>query len=326
MEASGSDRPRKWKRLILIPSITGLIFGFLATYAFSPHYTSQAVVILGRQTIPSTVVAPPITGTLGERMGRLSQRILSTRNLQTVIESLGPQRPNHGPEQSNTDSQFIQNIRANIEIVPMITAFDATSAPDNAEPGISGVVITYYDSDPRRAQKVCNALAELLMTENLRDRGNRVMETTHFLEREVEEARTALEDLDRKLLYLQKFEHNPETAIGKATLERDYNLAQKNYADLQTKLFQAKLAEDMETHGEGEQLVVGQYANLPDAPVFPDRLLSAFAGFCTGLLVGLILAIRSRRRNPPNVAEQGLSPEPVANAAPQRSFFRRNAS
>jgi uncharacterized protein involved in exopolysaccharide biosynthesis len=327
MEASGPARPRKWKRLILIPSLTGLTFGFLATYFFSPHYTSQAVIIVRRQTIPAAVVPPLIIVSLVERMALLSERILSTPNLQLVIHAVDPQRPSNGPEQSNTDGELIQNIRANIEITPMITAFDAASAPDNAESNISGVAVTYYDSDPRRAQKICNALAQQLITENLNERANQMTETTRFLEREVEEARTALESMDQqKLMYLERFGHNPETEIGKATLERDYNLDQKNYADLQTKLFQAKLAADMENRGDGEQLIVAQSANLPEAPVFPNRLLSAFAGLCIGLAIGLVLAIRNRLRNPPDIAEQVLSPEPVPDAIPQRSFFRRSAS
>jgi uncharacterized protein involved in exopolysaccharide biosynthesis len=326
MEASGSDHPRKWKRLILIPSITGLIVGFLATYGFSPHNTSQAVVSVSRQTIPTTVVPPLVTGSLDERIARLSQRILSTSTLQLVIQSLGPQQPSHGTERSTTDGELIQNIRANTEIVPMITPFDAASAPDNAEPSISGVVITYYDSDPKRAQRVCNALASLLITENLKERAYRVMETRQFLESEVADARTALADMERQLRYVQKSEHNPETAFHKATLERDYDLAQKNYADLQAKLFQAKLAADMESHEEGEQLIIAQSANLPEAPVFPNRVLGAFGGLCTGLVLGVILVIRNRLRNPPNSIEQALSPEPVKNAVPQRSFFRRSIS
>jgi uncharacterized protein involved in exopolysaccharide biosynthesis len=326
MEASGSARPRKWKRLILIPSITGLIVGFLTTYGFRPQYTSQAVVIVRRQTIPSAVVAPLVTGSLDERMPRLSERILSTSTLRIVIQSLGAQQAGHGTERSNTDNELIENIRANTEIVPMTTAFNAVSAPDNPDQSISGVVITYYDSDPRRAQKICNALASLLVTENLKERAYRVMETRQFLESEVADARTALEDMERQLQYVQKLEHNPETAIHKATLERDYNLAQKNYADLRAKLFQAKLAADMESHAEGEQLTIAQSANLPEASVFPSRVLGAFGGLCTGLALGLILAIRNRLRNPPNSMEQALSPEPVTNPVPQRSFFRRNAS
>jgi capsular polysaccharide biosynthesis protein len=74
-------------------------------------------------------------------------------------------------------------------------------------------------------------------------------------------------------------------------LSRDYDSAQKFYNDLLSKKSSADLGTNMETHQEGEQLIIGQSANRPQTPAFPNRLFFMAGGLGAGLGLGVIIAI-----------------------------------
>jgi polysaccharide chain length determinant protein (PEP-CTERM system associated) len=74
-------------------------------------------------------------------------------------------------------------------------------------------------------------------------------------------------------------------------LTRDYDTAQKFYADLLGKKSESEMATDMERQQEGEQFHLLNAASLPSAPSFPNRLLFAAGGLGAGLVLGLGLAM-----------------------------------
>ena len=74
-------------------------------------------------------------------------------------------------------------------------------------------------------------------------------------------------------------------------LNRDYDTAQKIYADLLAKKSQSEMQTDMELRQQGEQMRLLNPADLPQTPSFPNRLLFAGGGFGAGLILGLGLAL-----------------------------------
>jgi polysaccharide chain length determinant protein (PEP-CTERM system associated) len=74
-------------------------------------------------------------------------------------------------------------------------------------------------------------------------------------------------------------------------LMRDYDNAQKNYQDLLANKDKADLTVNMTTQSQGEQMIILNPANLPDAPSFPNRLLFAGGGLGAGLALGIGLAL-----------------------------------
>jgi hypothetical protein len=48
MVETGSDegRVRSWTRIILIPTLLAAVLGFLVSYAFTPKWTSQALILM----------------------------------------------------------------------------------------------------------------------------------------------------------------------------------------------------------------------------------------------------------------------------------------
>jgi capsular polysaccharide biosynthesis protein len=74
-------------------------------------------------------------------------------------------------------------------------------------------------------------------------------------------------------------------------LTRDYDTAQKFYADLLGKRSTSEMATDMEKRQQGEQMHLLNAASLPESPSFPNRLLFAAGGLGGGLVIGLGLAL-----------------------------------
>jgi polysaccharide chain length determinant protein (PEP-CTERM system associated) len=70
------------------------------------------------------------------------------------------------------------------------------SASDEPQPGF---IVSYTDSNPEHAQKICNALTELIVDENLLSREDVAKGTTEFLSRQVEQAKDAINERDKEL-------------------------------------------------------------------------------------------------------------------------------
>ncbi len=90
--------------------------------------------------------------------------------------------------------------------------------------------------------------------------------------------------------YQDRIQSSPQVQEEYKELTRDYDTAQKFYEDLLTKMNHSKMATDLERRQEGQQFRVLDEPNLPDAPVFPNRLLFGLGGFIVGLGMGFGLA------------------------------------
>src|SRR6266581_6036681 len=80
---------RRRLKVILIPAVLAPLAGFAVSYAFSPKYTSQSLVLVEEQKVPEGYVKPVVTEDLSQRVATLEQRALSAENLRPLIETLG---------------------------------------------------------------------------------------------------------------------------------------------------------------------------------------------------------------------------------------------
>jgi uncharacterized protein involved in exopolysaccharide biosynthesis len=200
---------RRRLKVILIPALLAPIAGFMASYAFSPKYTSQSTVLVEGQKVPDNYVQPVITADFTQRVQTLSQLVLSPSQLRPVIQNLGLAS---NPEE---ESKIISEIQQNMQVEPVITSMSAAaaqagvsgakkkkqSATDEPVPGFN---VEYTDSNAARAQKICNAMTSLIVDENLRTRASVAQGTTEFLGRQVDDAKRALDEQDSKLATFKK--------------------------------------------------------------------------------------------------------------------------
>jgi polysaccharide chain length determinant protein (PEP-CTERM system associated) len=191
---------RRRLKVMLAPALTAALAGLLVSFAFSPKYTSQSMVLVEGQKVPSNYVAPVITADFTQRIQTLSQQVMSASRLRPVIEGLALVKPEN-------EGKLMEDIRANLTVTPVITSMSAAAAASGgpkkranaSDQALPGFNVNYVDSNPQRAQKICNAMTSLILDENLRSRAEVAKGTTDFLDRQVEDAKRVLDDQDAKL-------------------------------------------------------------------------------------------------------------------------------
>jgi polysaccharide chain length determinant protein (PEP-CTERM system associated) len=211
---------RRRLKVIVVPMLVAPLAGFLMSYAFSPRYTSQSMVLVEGQKVPTNYVQPVITADFTQRIQTLSQQVLSATRLRPVIQSLALVKP-------EDEGKLMGEIRANMSVTPVITSMSAAgsttvsgkkkSSTTGGSP-MPGFNVNYTDSDPKRAQKICNAMTSLLVDENLRSRAEVAKGTTDFLSRQVEEAKRSLDAQDAKLAAFKR------QYLGQLPSDMDSNL------------------------------------------------------------------------------------------------------
>jgi uncharacterized protein involved in exopolysaccharide biosynthesis len=195
---------RRRLKVILIPALLAPLAGYGVSYAFSPKFTSQSTVLVEGQKVPDSLVQSVITSDFTQRIQTLSQQVLSPSRLRPVIQSLALVKPDE-------ENKLIEDIQHNMTVDPVITSMSAAGMagakkkkPSASDEPVPGFNVNYTDSEPVRAQKICDALTELIVNENLKSRGEVAKGTTDFLSRQVEDAKRAIDEQDKKLAAFKK--------------------------------------------------------------------------------------------------------------------------
>jgi uncharacterized protein involved in exopolysaccharide biosynthesis len=188
---------RRRLKVILVPALLAPLAGFLVSYAFSPKYTSQSLVLVEGQRVPDNYVKPVITSDFTQRIATLQQQVLSQNRLRPLVERLGVTKPEE-------QSKVISGIQSNMTVQPVITAITTGNVGKRGKPSansvpVPGFNVVYTDSNPNRAQQICNEMTSLILEENLRTRAEVAQGTTDFLTRQLEDAKRDLDQQDAKL-------------------------------------------------------------------------------------------------------------------------------
>jgi polysaccharide chain length determinant protein (PEP-CTERM system associated) len=199
---------RRRLKVILIPALLAPLAGFMVSYVFPPRYTSTSTVLVEGQKVPDNYVQPVITSDFTQRVQSLEERVQTTSKLRSMIESRLPNLVR--PEE---EGKLISDIQQNLSVQPVITSMSASAAGASGakkkkasatEEPVPGFNVSYTDSDAARAQKICNALAQQFLEENLKSRGDVASSTTAFLSQQVDQARDAIEAQDKALAGFKK--------------------------------------------------------------------------------------------------------------------------
>jgi polysaccharide chain length determinant protein (PEP-CTERM system associated) len=188
---------RRRLKVILIPTLLAPLAGFALSYAFSPKYTSQALVLVEEQKVPEGYVKPVVTEDLSQRVATLQQRALSAENLRPLIQNLGLAH-------SGGVEGAIDDLRNNVSIMPVMATTIGPTQPGRNKTSLPGFNVTFTTSNPQRAQAVCAGVTNIMIRENLKDRASAAQNTTDFLGRQVEDAKRNLDDMDSRLAEFKK--------------------------------------------------------------------------------------------------------------------------
>ena len=186
---------RRRIKVILIPVLLAPLAGFLVSYAFSPKYTSQSLVLVEAPKIPDAVVQQVFTEDLTQHIATIEQQVLSPSRLRPMVDRWGLAKGGQ-----NVDD-VMDNIRLNMTIQPVITdlsQFGGKKKSGQSSP-VPGFNVNYTASTAREAQQICTDLTSMLLEEDLKSRQDATQGTTLFLTKQVEDAKQKIDDLDKKL-------------------------------------------------------------------------------------------------------------------------------
>lgn len=177
---------RKWiiiATFLLVSGATAAI-----TYRLPNIFTSETLILVDPQRVPEAYVKSTVTGDVRNRLGTLSQQILSATRLQKIIDTL-----NLYPQERKTMARedVITKMRTDIG-VSVVSDFGASQ-------DLQAFRISYSGGEPQLVAQVANQLASLFIEENLKAREQQATGTTEFLGSQLAETRKTLEEHERKL-------------------------------------------------------------------------------------------------------------------------------
>ncbi len=177
-------------RLVLIPALLLPVIAFAITFLLTPKYISQTLVLIEQQKVPDDIVKPVITSDLDERLASMKEQILSRSRIQPIIERFGLYP-------GKTMDDRLELARKSIEIKPIKSEVARAG-------GLPGFFISFRADEPHTAQQVCGEIRSLFVGENLRARQQSAEGTTSFLEGQLAQAKSNLDQQDAKLAQFQR--------------------------------------------------------------------------------------------------------------------------
>jgi len=187
---------RRWKALV-VPALLAPLAGFFVSFAFTPKYTSQSQILVETQKVPEGYVQPVVTEDLSQRIVTMQQQVMSQTKLQALIDKLGLAKGR------NVD-EVMDEIRKNFSVESVESDISAARRHKPGQGDIPGFYLNYAADNPRLAQQVCTELTSMLLVENLETRTQTAQGTTEFLSRQLDQAKQALDDQDKKLAVFKK--------------------------------------------------------------------------------------------------------------------------
>src|SRR5271168_1947426 len=238
-----------WRRRRVFWQVAGAAFGgaLLLAMFLPPTYRAMATILIEQQEIPQELVRSVITSFADQRVQIISQRVMTTQNLLSLIEryNLYPNIREKKPREV-----LLAKMREDIGM-HMISAdvIDPRSGrPTQATIAFS---VSYQSRSPDLALKVANELTTLYLNENLTSRTQLSQQTSAFFSEEATRQQARIAELDKNLAAFKEKHHDdlPELAqLNIQTAERtelDLRDVENRIAalDSQRVLLQAQLAQ-----------------------------------------------------------------------------------
>ncbi|MFZ0287238.1 MAG: Wzz/FepE/Etk N-terminal domain-containing protein [Terriglobales bacterium] len=188
---------RRRLAIILLPVLLVPVAAYFLSYAFTPRYTSQSLILVETQKVPEGYVQPVVTAGIDQRIATMQQQVLSENLLQPMIDRLGLAKG------KNVDD-VIDSIRKNFVIEGVAPDLSGSRNHRTGQSDVPGFFLNFTADSAGMAQQVCTELTSMLLAENLKTREQVAQGTTDFLTRQVGQAKHDLDDQDAKLASFKK--------------------------------------------------------------------------------------------------------------------------
>ena len=254
---------RRRRTFWIVASVAALVTLLLAVF-LPATYRAMATILIEQQEIPQELVRSVITSFADQRVQIISQRVMTTQNLLSLIE-----RYNLYPDIREKQPREVLLAKMRNDIGMHMISADVID-PRSGRPTQATIAfsVSYQSRSPDLALKVANELTSLYLSENLTSRTQLGQQTSTFFSEEATRQRQRIDELDKTLAAFKEKHHDdlPEfTQLNIQNAERtelDLRDAENRIAalDSQSVLLQAQLAQispNTQVYSDNGQRVFG---------------------------------------------------------------------
>jgi len=213
---------RRW--LLIVPFCIAMLVGIYLAFTLPKIYKANTLILVRPQRVPTDYVRSIVSTDIDQRINTIRQQIMSRTNLEKVIEKLKLFSGSEHTDMFMEDK--IASIRGRIEV-------EVTRGARRS--GADAFSVSYRGSDPQTVMNVANTLANYFIDENLKVREAQAIGTSGFLDDQLDDVRTQLQEVEKQLrAYRKKY-------MGELPEQLDTNLRVLDRLQLQLNERQASL-------------------------------------------------------------------------------------
>lgn len=175
---------RRW--WLLLPACVVTLATVFVLTQLPKMYRSETLILVEDQKVPEHYVVPNIATKLPNRLQTMTQQILSRTRLLRIVDEFGLYAKGR---QKLAPEKLVELMRRDIEI-------ELVGQGGNE---VNAFRVSFIAPDPHLAQQVTSRLTSLFIEENLRVREQQSLGTTQFLKAQLKEARTELQELEKRM-------------------------------------------------------------------------------------------------------------------------------
>jgi polysaccharide biosynthesis transport protein len=180
---------RRW--WILLPAFLTWAGVWGISWQLPSTYQSEALILLVRQEVPNQYVAPNVAASVQDRLQTISQQVLSRTRLQATIDRFHLYPDPQGLAILLFPGEPLEHMRRDIEI-------ELVPAPGHPDE-FTAFKLRYTALSPLLAQQVTAELVSPFVNEDVEAEQQLSEDTTSFLENQLADARTKMEEQEAKV-------------------------------------------------------------------------------------------------------------------------------
>jgi len=196
---------RRRRKVILVPALVTLLLGYMACLVVNRYfakYISESTVQVEGQKVPDTMVQPVATEDPATRFMTLVNQATSQSALKPLLQKIyGPDKSSQSIDEAINDIESFQTFKVEPFTLDLSQAAGKRRPGQGSEPAFT---LIFTASNPREAQEICSGVTSLLLEKNLTYMQDRATGTTNVLNKGLEDAKSNLEVLDKKLADFEK--------------------------------------------------------------------------------------------------------------------------
>jgi polysaccharide biosynthesis transport protein len=189
---AGVLRRRRWLMLLSIFCCWAAVWA--AGWLWPATYESEGLILVEQPKVPEQYVVPNVTSDLQDRVQSMTQQILSRTRLQYVIDRFHLYPPTRGVNSVAQSADAVEQMRRDIKVDLV-----ESDKRDGRGGGLTAFKIYYSARTPELAQQVNSELTSLFIDENLKAQQQLSEGTTAFLDSQLEDARSKLDEQEAKV-------------------------------------------------------------------------------------------------------------------------------